>query len=306
MHQTPHALIKTSEEVADALRDGTPVVSLESTVYSNLGLPTPENERALHECNAAIRASGAVPAITAVLDGQIRAGLEIEEFERILGVASKAAERDLPLAVGQRWAVGATTVSASLAIAAAVGIAVFATGGIGGVHRESETTGDVSADLGAIARYSVVTVSAGLKSFLDLAKSLELLETLGATVLGWQTDLLPSFTARSSSFALPYRIDDIDELVAISKARLGLGGGMLVANPVPKEFALDQQVHDEALENALGLARDQGIEGAAVTPFILAQIAAATNGASVPANVALVANNARLAGEIAAGLGQQD
>lgn len=294
--------IVLSAEVEQALRDGSAVVALESTVYSNLGLPSPENERALHECIAAIRSSGSVPCVTAVLDGTIRAGLEDFEYERILGEARKVAERDLAVAVGANWPVGATTVSGSLAIAAGVGIKVFATGGIGGVHRGSEITGDVSADLGAIARYGAVTVSAGIKSFLDLGRSLEMLETLGVTVVGWQTSALPSFTARTSSFSVPHRVDDLAELIEIARFRCESGQGMFVANPVPQEFALDQQIHDDALESALDEAAAAGIGGAAITPFVLARIAEATEGASVPANVALVANNARLAGNLAAGL----
>ena len=298
----PSDLILPSEEVKDALADGRPVVALESTVYSNLGLPTPDNERALRDCIAAIRSGGAVPCVTAVLDGKIRAGLEENEYESILGVANKTAERDLAVAVGKRWAVGATTVSASLAIAAAAGVKVFATGGVGGVHRGSDQTGDVSADLAAIARYGVATISAGIKSFLDLGLSLELLETLGATVVGWQTDMLPSFTARSSAFPVPHRVDDLDELAAIVEARLAFDRGMLIANPVPKDDALDQQVHDEALAQALADADKAGVEGAAITPFVLERIVEASGGASVDSNVALVANNSRLAGELAAKL----
>ncbi len=303
--QLPASLVKPSAEVATALAEGRGVVALESTVYSNLGLPTPENERALTECITAIRDSGSVPCVTAVLDGQIRAGLEEHEYDRILGEAKKVAERDIAVAVGQRWSVGATTVSASLAIAEVAGISVFATGGIGGVHRGSEATGDVSADLGAIARSRAVTVSAGIKSFLDLAKSLEMLETLGATVVGWQTNSLPLFTARSSSFAVPHRVDDLETLAGIARTRLLFGRGMLVANPVPEADALDQGVHDEALAQALVDAEESGIEGAAVTPFVLGRIVDASGGASVAANVALVANNSRLAGLLATALTQR-
>lgn len=292
-------LVQASEEVATAIAEGTAVVALESTVYSNLGLPTPENERALRECVTAIRSSGAVPCVTAIVDGTIRAGLEDAEYERILGEAKKVAERDIAVAVGQGWSVGATTVSASLAIAEVAGISVFATGGIGGVHRGFEITGDVSADLDAVARNGIATISAGIKSFLDLAKSLELLETLGATVVGWQTDTLPSFTARHSAFPVPHRVDSMGELAAIARARLSFGRGMLVANPVPEASALDQVVHDEALAQALVDAEAAGIEGAAVTPFVLGRIVDASGGASVAANVSLVANNARLAGELA-------
>lgn len=301
----PHSLIQPSEEVATALSAGQPIVALESTVYSNLGLPKPDNERALTNCLSAIRNAGAVPCVTAVIDGTIRAGLEESEYERILGEATKVAERDIAVAVAKNWTVGATTVSASLAIAEAAGIRVFATGGIGGVHRGAEITGDVSADLDAVARYAVATVSAGIKSFLDLGRSLELLETLGATVVGWKTDTLPSFTARSSDFAVPHRIDSLAELAAVARTRIAFGRGMLIANPVPEAHALDQQVHDEALHRALADAAEAGIEGAAVTPFVLGRIAEASNGRSVSANVALVTNNARLAGELATQLHQR-
>lgn len=295
-------IVKCSEEVEEARSSGTAVVALESTVYSHLGLPSPDNERALIQCLDAIRDAGAVPAVTAVLDGELRAGLEEIEYDRILGPAMKAAERDLPVAIGQRWDVGATTVSASLEIAQLAGIDLFATGGVGGVHRGVELTGDISADLSAIARHRVITVSAGAKSFLDLPRTLELLETLGATVVGWQTDVLPAFTARSTTCAIPYRIDDLGELVSIARAQLGFGRGMLVTNPVPIEDALDQQVHDTALTRALADADAMGIVGAAITPFVLDRIAEASGGASIPANISLLVNNTRLAARIAGAL----
>jgi len=279
----PQPTVTPSEEVGDALADGRPVVALESTVYSNLGLPSPDNETALNACLNAIRSAGAVPAVTAVLDGELRAGLEDTEHERILGQAMKAAERDLPVAIAQKWSVGATTVSASLAISAATGISVFATGGIGGVH-------------------PVASISAGAKSFLDLPRTLEALETLGATIVGWQTDVLPAFTARQTPYALPYRIDDLAVLADIATAQIGFGRGMLITNPVPVEDALDQAIHDAALKDALRDVEEEGILGAAVTPFVLGRIAEASGGASVPANISLVANNARLAGQLAAAL----
>ena len=291
--------IKPSVEVADALSENKAVVALESTVYSNLGLPSPDNEKALLRCIEEIRRAGAVPAVTAVLDGVLRAGLEEAEYERVLGEANKTAERDLPVAVGQKWSVGATTVSATLEIAELAGISLFATGGIGGVHRGSELTGDVSADLGAIARHGVVTVCAGAKSFLDLPRTLQALETLGATVVGWGTDVLPAFTARSTPYRLPYQIDDLGQLAAIVRAQLGFRRGMLIANPVPLEDALDQDLHDEALGAALADADAEGITGAAVTPFVLDRIVVASAGASVPANVSLVANNSKLAAQVA-------
>ena len=295
-------MITVSNEVREALAAGIPVVALESTVYSHLGLPSPFNERALQECLDAVRSSGAVPAVTAVLDGEVRAGLVDHEYERILGVATKVAERDLSMAIASRCEVGATTVSASLAIAALAGISVFATGGIGGVHRGVTETGDVSADLGAIARHGVVAVSAGAKSFLDLQRTLEHLESLSVPVIGWQTNELPAFTARTSGLDIPHRVDDLEALVAIARAQLTFGRGMLVTNPVPEQAALDQRVHDTALEKALDEAQDAGLSGATITPYVLAKMAEASEGQSVPANVALVANNARLAAEIAAGL----
>ena len=182
-----------SDEVATALAEGRPVVALESTIFSNLGLPSPANGEALDRCAAAIRDGGAIPAVTAVLDGTVRVGLNDGEVGRILGAARKMAERDVPVAIAQRWEFGASTVSASVAIAAAAGISVFATGGIGGVHRGSELTGDISADLDALAHHHVVTVCAGAKAFLDLARSIEYLETVGVPVLGWQHDWFPAF-----------------------------------------------------------------------------------------------------------------
>ena len=194
--------LNVSAEVTSALAEKRAVVALESTIFSHLGLPSPSNREALDRCLAAVRALGAVPAITAVLDGVARVGLIEAEHERILGAARKVAERDLPVAIGERWGFGATTVSASLALAARAGIKVFATGGIGGVHRGAELHGDVSADLPAIARHPVVTVSAGAKSFLDLPRTLEMLETLGVPVIGYQCDDFPAFTVVSSGIAL--------------------------------------------------------------------------------------------------------
>ena len=294
-----------SEPVATALAEGRPVVALESTVYSNLGLPTPRNREALDRSVSAIEAVGAVPAVTAIVDGRMVAGLSTAQTERILESDRKTAERDLPVALGQRWDTGVTTVSASLAIAARAGIPVFATGGIGGVHRGSVESGDISSDLGAIARHGVATVSAGAKSFLDLPKTLEALETLGVPVVGWQTDVFPAFTARSSGLRVAHRCDDLEELAHLVCHQIDdFGRGILVAVPVPEADALDQDVHDRALEEALERAEADGVTGAGVTPFVLERIAAASGGGSIPANLALVENNAgvaaRLAGALAA------
>lgn len=295
-------MIRVSEEVRDALSEGRAVVALESTVYSNLGLPDPDNAAALSRSIAAARGAGAVPAVTAVVDGVMCAGLESDEHERVLGSSHKTAERDLPVAVAGRWAVGVTTVSASLAIASRCGLEVFATGGIGGVHRDVNESGDVSADLDAIARHPVATVSAGAKSFLHLGRTLEQLDTLGVPVVGWRTDEFPAFTARSSGLPVPHRIDDVELLARIARVQFAFGRGLLVANPVPPSAALDQAVHDSALASALDEAGERGLSGGDVTPFVLDRIAAATGGASVPANIALLENNVRLAAELAVAL----
>ncbi len=292
-------MIEVHPEVADALEADVGVVALESTVTSNLGLPSPANLEALERSLRAVRDAGAVPAVTAVLDGQLVVGVDERHHERLLGVAQKVAERELPIAVGQGWAFGATTVSASLALASSVGVSVFATGGIGGVHRGAEHTADVSADLGAIARHGVATVSAGAKSFLDLPRTLETLETLGVPVIGWRSDELPAFTARTSGIALGHRCDDIDELASIVRVQRGLGRGLLITNPVPEADALDQDAHDAALDDALTEAARRKITGAAVTPMVLGRIAEATAGASVPANIALLEHNATVAGQLA-------
>ncbi len=222
-----------SAEVAAALADGCPVVALESTIFSPLGLPSPANAEVLDRCIAAIRAGGAVPALTAVLDGVARVGVSPDEHGRMLGPARKAAERDLAVALAQRWPLGATTVSASLALAAAVGISVFATGGIGGVHRGVEVTGDVSADLDAIAHHPLVTVCAGAKVFLDLARTLEHLETAGVPVLGWRHDWFPAFHSRSSGLPVTHRVATAAEVAAVLAHRSRPETGVLLTVPIP-------------------------------------------------------------------------
>ena len=294
--------MQVSPEVADALRTQRAVVALESTIFSNLGLPSPANGEALQRCVAAIRSHGAVPAITAVLDGIARVGIAEGEHERILGAARKVAERDLAIAIGERWAFGATTVSASLALAARAGIRVFATGGIGGVHRGAELHGDVSADLPALARHPVVTVSAGAKSFLDLPRTVEMLETLGVPVVGYACNEFPAFTVQSSGIPLIHRVDDVGLLARIAHTRLQFGGGMLVCTPVPTADALDADVMSASIERALRAAANRGISGPGVTPVVLAEIASDTSGVAVRANLALAENNARLAAALAVDL----
>jgi len=272
---------------------------MESTIFSNLGLPDPFNAEALQRCVAAVRAGGAVPAVTAVLDGVARVGLAPGEHERILGAGRKAAERDLAAAIGQRWPFGATTVSASVALAAAAGVQVFATGGIGGVHRGAELTGDISADLDALANHPVITVCAGAKAFLDLARTLEYLETVGVAVLGWQHDWFPAFYTRSSGLRVAHRVESAAEVAAVFAARSRDNSGMLLTAPIPVADELDAAMLDGVLAGALRDCEESGVIGAAVTPFVLGRIAEATAGRSIPANLALAENNARVAAEVA-------
>lgn len=288
-----------SDDVARALADGRPVVALESTIFSNLGLPSPANAEALDRCLNAVRDGGAIPAVTAVLDGVARVGLYADEQPRILGTARKAAERDLPVAIAQGWEFGATTVSASVALAAAAGVRVFATGGIGGVHRGAELTGDISADLDAMANHPVVTVSAGAKAFLDLPRTLEYLETYGVPVLGWRHDDFPAFYTRSSGLRVPHRVETAAEVAAIVANRTRERTGALVAVPIPEADELPVAELDAVLAQALADCEAAGIVGAAVTPFVLGRIGEATAGRSVPANLALAEHNARVAAEIA-------
>ncbi|WP_040493725.1 pseudouridine-5'-phosphate glycosidase [Ilumatobacter nonamiensis] len=291
--------VRCSDEVRDALESGGPIVAMESTIYSNLGLPAPANGEALDRCIAAIRGRGAVPAVTAVLDGQVRVGLDPAEHPLILGDARKAAERDVPVAVAQRWDFGATTVSASVAISAAAGISVFATGGLGGVHRGAEVTADVSADLDALASHRVVSVSAGAKAFLDLPRTLEYLETAGVPVLGWQHDWFPAFYTRSSGLPVPHRVETADEVARTFANLTRPSSGLLVTVPIPEADELDADELDQVLEDALAECAANGIVGAAVTPFVLERIGQATDGRSVPANLALAENNAGVAADIA-------
>ena len=292
---------RVGTEVAAALAAGTPVVAMESTIYSAFGLPEPANRECLERCEAVIRAAGAVPAMTAVLDGVSVVGVEPEEVERVLGGTTKIAARDLAHAYAVGLDVGVTTVSASVTLAARAGVAVFATGGIGGVHRGAAESGDISHDLLAIARHPVVTVSAGAKAFLDLPRTLEEFETLGVPVVGWHTDRFPAFYTRDSGTGVTMTVHSGAEVAALVAANADLGhpGGVLVANPIPEADALDAARIDAAIAAALADAEASGVRGPGVTPVVLAAIAAATDGDSVPANLALAENNARVAAEIA-------
>ena len=294
-----------SPEVKKALDEGRPVVALESTIISH-GMPYPKNVETALLVEQTIRDNGAVPATIAVIGGRLKAGLSHEEIEHLgktgRGVA-KASRRDLPALVA-RGADGATTVTTTMIIAHMAGIKIFATGGIGGVHRGAETTMDISADLEELAQTPVMVVCAGAKSILDLGLTLEYLETHGVPVIGYGTDELPAFYTRRSGFAVDYRVDSPEELAAMFSAQRGLDykGGMLVTNPIPEEYSMDKAVIDKAIEEALAQAKAQGIHGKETTPFLLAKVVELTGGDSLESNIQLVLNNARLAAKTAAAL----
>ncbi len=294
-----HPLIDLSEEVADALAHGRPIVALESTIFSGMGLPQPHSRTALSRCEAVIRRQGAVPAMTAVLRGRWAIGVEPDDLDLIFDATRKVAERDLPIAAAQRWISGATTVSATTALAHLAGIHVFATGGIGGVHRGSEISGDISADLDALASHPVITVCAGAKAFLDLPRTLEHLETAGVPVLGWQHDWFPAFYTRSSGERVAHRVEDAGEAARVLLHRIRPDVGVLLSVPIPVADELDGNSIDESIEQALADCAAAGIVGAKVTPFVLERMAAVTAGESITANLALAENNARVAALIA-------
>ena len=292
-----------SPEVKQALEEGKPVVALESTIISH-GMPYPKNVETALRVEQTIRDNGAVPATIAVIGGRLKAGLTKEEIEYLgktgRGVA-KASRRDLPALVA-RGADGATTVTTTMIIAHMAGISIFATGGIGGVHRGAETTMDISADLEELAKTPVMVVCAGAKSILDLGLTLEYLETKGVPVIGFGTEELPAFYTRRSGFGVDYRVDSAEELAAFFRAQreLGYPGGMLVTNPIPEEYAMDKAVIDAAIEQALREADEAGVKGKDVTPFLLAKVVELTGGDSLESNIQLVLNNARLAARTAA------
>lgn len=296
--------VRLSSEVASALAAGRPVVALESTITSSFGLPSPHNRDCYFRVDRAIRAAGAVPAVTGVLDGKLIAGVEEHEVERMLAGNWKLAERDLPVALARGATIGVSTVSATVAIAHLAGIHTFATGGIGGVHRGAETSFDISSDLGAMARHPVIVVSAGAKAFLDLPKTVEHLETLGVPVIGYRTEEFPAFWSRSSGIKLPHHVESAVEIAEIARAAQvsGWEGGMLVANPIPAAAEIPAAEIAAAIESGLAAAARDGAVGPAATPRILAAIAEATASRSIPANLALAEANATLAAEIAAAL----
>ena len=290
--------LEISPEVQAALAEGKPVVALESTIISH-GMPYPQNVETAMNVEQIVRQNGAVPATIAIIGGKLKAGLSADEIEYLgkKGYAvTKASRRDLPVLVA-RGEDGATTVATTMIIAAMAGIKVFATGGIGGVHRGAEVTMDISADLEELARTPVLVVCAGAKSILDLGLTLEYLETKGVPVIGYGTEELPAFYTRKSGFGVDYRLDTPEEVAAAFRAKLemNLGGGMLVTNPIPEQYSMDPDVINKAIDEAVAEANAQGIRGKQTTPFLLAKIKDITGGDSLASNIRLVYNNAALA-----------
>lgn len=292
-------------EVQQALADEQPVVALESTIISH-GMPWPSNAETALKVENKIRENGGVPATIAIIDGRLKAGLTQDEIELIAKTGQsviKCSRRDLPYVCAKKLH-GATTVAATMIIAHLAGIKVFATGGIGGVHREAQETFDISADLQELANTSVAVVCAGAKSILDLKLTREYLETYGVPVIGFGTDALPAFYTRTSSETVDYRLDTAKEIAEFLNVKWGLGlaGGAVIANPIPAEHALDETVLDNIIEQALAEAKTQGIHGKASTPFLLSRVAQLTDGNSLKSNIELVFNNAALATQIAKSL----
>jgi len=295
------SLVELHPEVADAINEGRPVVALESTIISH-GMPYPQNVETARAVEQILRDGGAIPATIAVLDGKIRVGLDDEALERMGHgeTIAKLSRRDLPIALATKQP-GATTVSATMIGARLAGIRIFVTGGIGGVHRGAETSFDVSADLTELSSTEVAVICAGAKSILDLPKTLEYLETQGVPVIGWQTSEFPAFYTPTSGLKVDHRAESAEEVAAIMAAKwdLGLAGGLIVANPVPAEFAMPHEKISAAIEQALSEARKQGVTGKAETPFLLARVSELTGGTSLATNIRLVENNARLGAKLA-------
>ena len=295
--------LDVNPEVAAAIAAGKPVVALESTIISH-GMPYPQNVETALNVERIIRENGAVPATIAIIGGRLKAGLtaeEIEYFGKKGQAIAKASRRDIAVLCA-RGEDGATTVTTTMMIAHMAGIKVFATGGIGGVHRGAETTMDISADLEELAQTPVMVVCAGAKSILDLGLTLEYLETKGVPVIGYGTDELPAFYTRQSGFGVDYRMDSPEELAASFKAShdMNLKGGMLVTNPIPEEYAMPLDTINAAIDQAIAECEAQGIHGKATTPFLLARVAELTGGDSLASNIRLVYNNAKLAAQTAA------
>jgi pseudouridine-5'-phosphate glycosidase len=288
-------------EVKEALEEGRPVVALESTIIAH-GMPYPKNVETALNVEKIIRDKGVVPATIAILGGKLKVGLTEEEIE-YLGKANnviKTSRRDIPFVVAKGFD-GATTVASTMIIAALAEIKVFVTGGIGGVHRGAEDTMDISADLQELANTNVAVVCAGAKSILDIGLTLEYLETMGVPVIGFGTEELPAFYTRKSGFKVDYRIDRVEELAGIVKAKwdLGLDGGLVIANPIPEEYQMDFDVINKAINNALVEAEEKEIKGKDTTPFLLEKVKEITGGDSLEANIQLVYNNAKIGADLA-------
>ncbi|POQ99116.1 pseudouridine-5-phosphate glycosidase [Alkalispirochaeta sphaeroplastigenens] len=293
--------------VAEAFRQGEPVVALESTIISH-GMPYPRNIEMARAVEDLVRQGGAVPATIGIVGGRLKAGLTEEEIELLASTPGvvKVSRRDLPVVVARSMH-GATTVASTMIVADLAGIGVFVTGGIGGVHRGAEQTMDISADLQELARTSVAVVCAGAKSILDIGLTLEYLETRGVPVLGYGTDDFPAFYTRSSGFGVDYRLDSPREVAQVlrTKRDLGLSGGVVLANPVPAEYEMDPVAIDRAIEQALEEAREGGISGKETTPFLLSRVKDLTGGASLNTNIQLVYNNARVGAAVASALSRE-
>lgn len=290
-----------SSEVQQAMEQGKPIVALESTIISH-GMPYPLNVTTAKEVEQIIRDNGAVPATIAIFDGQIKIGLSNEELELLgtSGDVAKASRRDLPYLLASKKK-GATTVAATMICADLAGIRVFVTGGIGGVHRGAETTMDISADLEELAHTNVAVICAGAKSILDIGLTLEYLETKGVPVVGYGTDVLPTFYTRSSPFSVNFRADDVETVAAMLKVKwdLNMKGGAVIANPIREEDAMEESFITEIIDRSLAEAEENGISGKNVTPFLLGKVKELSKGKSLDANIALVKNNADIGSRIA-------
>ena len=288
-------------EVKSAVEAGKPVVALESTILSH-GMPYPENLTFAAEVEHIIRAEGAIPATMAIIDGRMKVGLSAGELELMCKGenVAKVSRRDLPILLAT-GGTGATTVASTMILASLAGIPVFATGGIGGVHRGAETTMDISADLQELAHTPVAVVCAGAKMILDIGLTLEYLETMGVPVLGYNTDQFPAFYCRKSGFGVDYTAKSAAEIAKIARTKwdLGLAGGMLIGNPVPEEYALDFDEMSAVIDKALAAAKEDGVRGKNITPYLLAHIVEYTGGKSLATNIQLAYNNARLAAKVA-------
>lgn len=293
--------LSITPEIQEALANGKPVVALESTILSH-GMPYPENVEFAHNVEKIVREKGAIPATLAIMDGKLKVGLNEEELMVMCKAenVAKASRRDVAVYLATKQT-AATTVATTMIIASLAGIRVFATGGIGGVHRGAQETMDISADLQEFANTGVCVVSAGCKSILDIGLTLEYLETYGVPVLGYKTNEFPAFFSETSGFGVDYKVEDAKQVAQILKTKwdLGLKGGALVCNPIPHEYSMEHTVIDAAIEKALAMAKEKGIRGKATTPFLLATIKELTGGESFASNLQLAYNNARVASEIA-------